>query len=1144
MRPTLLFCLLAGTCALATCTGPAPAANLSAPLEIRIDAERAPADAERLRREVNARVADGLDLSLYAGDSLVQDPIAISFAPDGRLFYTQATRQRSSEFDIRGHMDWTEESLSWTTPEDRRAFLRRHFAPVPAGDPASATTPSGAHLKDLDGNDTLDWRDLTVEAETIWYLTDENGDGTADRSRRYLADFHEEITDVANGLAFHDGEVYLGVAPDLWRIGDDDGDGTADRATSISHGYGVHVGFSGHGMSGVTVGPLGRLWWGIGDIGSNVVDRDGHRHANPNRGVVVRCDPDGSNFEVFAHGVRNTHEFAFDDYGNLITIDNDGDHPGERERLVYLIDGSDTGWRINWQFGKYTDPKNNTYKVWMDEGMYLPRHAEQAAYFLPPIQQYVNGPTSLVRNPGTALAPRWYDHFFVAEFRGSPGNSPIHAFTMEPAGAGFQLGETEIVAEGLLPTGLDFGPDGALYFGDWINGWGVKDEGRVWRLDAGAAAGADTVIRSQVSGLLTQDFTQRTPTELFDLLAHQDRRIRQKAQFALAKDDANFYDLLDFARTDTNPRLARIHALWAMAQLARAGYDFDKKSFLAFLGDADDELIAQGLRVIGDLRIKENGEAAIPLLDHANPRVAYFALEALGRTATKAAFAPVVERARANAGADIYLRHGALIALSRLATADQLAGLAKDPDREVRLIALVALRRQESPRITAFLDDPDEYVVAEAARAITDDNTIPGAMAALAGRLTARPWTNEPLLRRLIVANGNVGDAAAVDRLSAYATDPDNTPTLRAEALAVLGNWASPSVFDRVNGRYKGERPRDATPVVARLNERAPGLIAAGHPAVRMAAIRAAASLQLQDTHDQLARLLTADRDPAVRAASLAALDRLRSPRLATLLRAALDDRDDKVRQRALELLPRSTVAAAEAVRLYRDVMTSGTVGEGQAALAGLAVIDDPAARSYLAELLQNASADRLPPALHLDLFAAIEQQDDPNLTAQLTAYETALRADDELGLLAAALTGGDIDRGNGLFYWNSTAQCTRCHAIFEYGGNVGPNLAGVGDRLNRREILESIIRPSAALAPGHETVLLTLRNDDLVSGLVLDRTPDYVELRTGKTDTRRIAYADVVGEETLPSSMPSAEGKLSRREIRDLVAFLATVRD
>ena len=68
----------------------------------------------------------------------------------------------------------------------------------------------------------------------------------------------------------------------------------------------------------------------------------------------------------------------------------------------------DSGWRINWQFGKYVDPDNNTYKVWMDEGLFKPRFAGQAAYFTPPIAPWHAGPagfasTSMYTRFGLAL---------------------------------------------------------------------------------------------------------------------------------------------------------------------------------------------------------------------------------------------------------------------------------------------------------------------------------------------------------------------------------------------------------------------------------------------------------------------------------------------------------------------------------------------------------------------------------------------------------------------------------------------------------------------------------------------------------------------------------------------------------------------
>ena len=102
----------------------------------------------------------------------------------------------------------------------------------------------------------------------------------------------------------------------------------------------------------------------------------------------MRSEPDGSNFEVFATGIRNLQEFSFDEYGNLISVDNDGDHQGETERLVYIPNGSDSGWRSNWQYGKYTDGKNNRYNVWMDESMFKPRFAGQAAHIVPPVAAY------------------------------------------------------------------------------------------------------------------------------------------------------------------------------------------------------------------------------------------------------------------------------------------------------------------------------------------------------------------------------------------------------------------------------------------------------------------------------------------------------------------------------------------------------------------------------------------------------------------------------------------------------------------------------------------------------------------------------------------------------------------------------------
>lgn len=76
------------------------------------------------------------------------------------------------------------------------------------------------------------------------------------------------------------------------------------------------------------MGRNGRIYWQIGDIGFSGTGPDGRKWTHPNSEVVVRSNPDGSDFEMFAYGVRNTHEFFFDQYGNLISEDNDGEKSG------------------------------------------------------------------------------------------------------------------------------------------------------------------------------------------------------------------------------------------------------------------------------------------------------------------------------------------------------------------------------------------------------------------------------------------------------------------------------------------------------------------------------------------------------------------------------------------------------------------------------------------------------------------------------------------------------------------------------------------------------------------------------------------------------------------------------------------------
>ena len=168
---------------------------------------------------------------------------------------------------------------------------------------------------------------------------------------------------------------YFTCIPALRKLSDSDLDGVADTHQRIVEGFGVRVSFTGHDLHGIIRGPDGRLYFSVGDRGFSVESKEGNTYEASGRGAVFRCDSDGSNFEVYATGLRNPQELAFDDYGNLFTFDNNGDI-GDKSRVVYVLDNSDSGWDMAHQshhqyvkdldWGDYHIKKS----VWVGENMF------------------------------------------------------------------------------------------------------------------------------------------------------------------------------------------------------------------------------------------------------------------------------------------------------------------------------------------------------------------------------------------------------------------------------------------------------------------------------------------------------------------------------------------------------------------------------------------------------------------------------------------------------------------------------------------------------------------------------------------------------------------------------------------------------
>ena len=1078
-------------------------------------------------KQVSATIADGLEMELWAPGPLLSNAVALTFDNQGIAYVSETQRRKSSDIDIRQHPDWMIEDIGLQTIEDTRDFHLKKLAPN--------LSEQNTWQEDFNEDGIHDYRDLAVQSEYIRRVWDSDGDGKADKSQLYAEGFNSMLTGVAAGILNYDDEVFLTAAPDVYRLKDTNKDGLADDRSIISHGYGIHIAFAGHDMSGLTMGPDGRIYWSIGDIGVNVVDANGKRWAYPNQGAIMRSNPDGSDFEVYAHGVRNPQEIAFDALGNLISVDNDGDHRGEHERYIHIVEGSDTGWRINWQFGKYNNP-NEAYKVWMDEKLYVPHFEGQAAYLLPPLALAYNGPAGFAYNPGTALGKEWEDYFFASYFTASSAKSKIQAFKIKPKGASFEITDEKEVVSGIVPTGITFAADGALYINDWKDSYDKKPEGRIWQLKAKHAH----PLQKETQELLKEGLGNKSVAELSELIAYPDQRVRMAAQFALVK-QKEATTLLTLAEKNPN-LLGRIHAIWGIGQLARKEMK-EATPLSSFLKDTNEHIRAQTAKVIGDAKYAPAFNKLVDLLKQDSPKVQFFAAEALGKIGDKNAFQALVDLLEKIEETDPHLRHAIMYALSKLNQANALAELANHSSKYVRIGAVVVLRMMQSPNVAAFLNDKEELVLVEAARAINDDFSIPAALPALAKALDRKGIKNEAFIRRAINANLRGASAENAQRLADYASSKEVAESMRTDALWALGYWSKPPLLDRVDNRYrelKGHKMVDAQKAMASIFPK----LLMEKPTLKAAVIAAAGRTNYKEASQKIYTIFNNKQtSSAVRITALNALANLKSTDLNEAINIALVDKNVGLRKEAQTLLENVNLPTPTLVAMFEKILNNNTIPEQQKALASLAKIKYKSAADLLKKWLDKLINKNLQPALQLDVLTAIENSSFEDLKDAKGDYESTFADKDLLTQYEFALSGGDKTKGQRIFSRNTTAQCLRCHAIQGYGGAVGPAMDGIANKLSPTDLLLSLVDPNARIAPGYGTVILKLKDNQELAGILMEETTDKLQIKVGGIPVQTITKKDISERENLPSGMFDMSEILSKTEIRDLMAFLVDLK-
>jgi putative heme-binding domain-containing protein len=144
-----------------------------------------------------------------------------------------------------------------------------------------------------------------------------------------------------------------------------------------------------------------------------------------------------------------------------------------------------------------------------------------------------------------------------------------------------------------------------------------------------------------------------------------------------------------------------------------------------------------------------------------------------------------------------------------------------------------------------------------------------------------------------------------------------------------------------------------------------------------------------------------------------------------------------------------------------------------------------------------------------------------------------------------ALLREGDSVRGKQLFADSQKTLCSNCHSTDGTASKAGPDLLAVGDKFGRRDIIDSILTPSATIAVGYSTTTIENRQGDVYSGVIKEATDAAVELMGADGKRARIPTAEITERLTSDVSfMPEGLiAGLTLQEFTDLIEYLVSLK-
>ena len=226
---------------------------------------------------------------------------------------------------------------------------------------------------------------------------------------------------------------------------------------------------------------------------------------------------------------------------------------------------------------------------------------------------------------------------------------------------------------------------------------------------------------------------------------------------------------------------------------------------------------------------------------------------------------------------------------------------------------------------------------------------------------------------------------------------------------------------------------------------------------------------------------------------------------------------------------------------LIKRSLSPASVALKQEVLTSFGGLSDAESATVISEWLGRLSAGKAHNEVQFEIVEAAQKRTEPAIVDKLKAWRDTLDAKDPLANYRLSMWGGNAEKGKQIFSYH-LAQCIKCHSVNQEGGNAGPDLAGVANRLTREKILESLIMPSAVVVPGFGLATVSLKDGTTIVGSLLKQDNKGAVIRLA--DLSEVVFAkDKIDTVTPPiSPMPPMGTMMSATELRDMMAYLGSL--